>query len=406
MGAAEYGHYVALWTAVLLLGAFSHIGLSAAMMRLAPQYRASGDFDSLRGILLGGRLIAIASATVIALIAGAVMWVEEAWFGFDLTLPVVIALLCVPFYTLEDVQDGLGRGKGWMLEAIVPPFILRPAAVLLIVLVAHWSGLASTSLTTIIAALAATVGTTLLQTILIERRIAESVPRGKRTFDVPGWLAVSLPLLAVGTCEVVMQNADVMLISYFRPSADVGIYYAATKTAGLALFVQYAVGSAYAGRIAAAAIGNEGEMRRLVHEAVRWTFYPSLVVTLGILALGIPLLAMFGRDFTDAYPLMFILAAGVLARAATGPSELVLNMLGHQRACALSLATAAIVSVSLNLVLIPIWGLTGAAVATATALGTAAFLNWLAAKKLSDVNLFVLAAYSRSVPAAATANQG
>jgi O-antigen/teichoic acid export membrane protein len=198
-----------------------------------------------------------------------------------------------------------------------------------------------------------------------------------------------------------MQNADVMLISYFRPSADVGIYYAATKTAGLALFGQYAVGSAYAGRIAAAAIGNEGEMRRLVHEAVRWTFYPSLVVTLGILALGIPLLAMFGRDFTDAYPLMFILAAGVLARAATGPSELVLNMLGHQRACALSLATAAIVSVSLNLVLIPIWGLTGAAIATATALGTAAFLNWLAAKKLSDVNLFVLAAHSGAAPRAA-----
>jgi len=396
MGVAEYGHYVALWTAVLLLGAFSHLGLSAAMMRLAPQYQASGAFDALRGILLGGRLIAVASATVIALVAGAAMWLEGERLGFDLTLPVVIALLCVPFYTLEDVQDGLGRGQGWMLEAIVPPFLLRPAFVLFIVLVAHWSGLASTSLTTIMAALAATAGTTLLQTVLIERRIAESVPRGKRSFDVPAWLTVSLPLLAVGACEVVMQNADVMLISFFRPSADVGIYYAATKTAGLALFVHYAVGSAYAGRIASAtALGDATEMRRLVRESVRWTFYPSLVVTLGILALGIPLLAMFGRDFTEAYQLMFILAAGVLARAATGPSELILNMLGHQRACAMSLATAAIASVSLNAVLIPAWGLTGAAIATATALATAAVLNWWAARRLSGVNLFVLAAGNR-----------
>jgi O-antigen/teichoic acid export membrane protein len=396
MGVAEYGHYVALWTAVLLLGAFSHLGLSAAMMRLAPQYQASGNLDALRGILLGGRLIAVASATVIALVAGAAMWLEGERLGFDLTLPVVIALLCVPFYTLEDVQDGLGRGQGWMLEAIVPPFLLRPAFVLVIVLVAHWAGLASTSLTTIMAALAATAGTTLLQTAVIERRIAESVPRGKRSFDVPAWLTVSLPLLAVGACEVVMQNADVMLISFFRPSADVGIYYAATKTAGLALFVHYAVGSAYAGRIASAtALGDATEMRRLVRESVRWTFYPSLVVTLGILALGIPLLAMFGRDFTEAYPLMFILAAGVLARAATGPSELILNMLGHQRACAMSLATAAIVSVSLNAVLIPVWGLTGAAIATATALATAAVLNWWAAMRLSDVNLFVLAAGNR-----------
>jgi O-antigen/teichoic acid export membrane protein len=70
-------------------------------------------------------------------------------------------------------------------------------------------------------------------------------------------------------------------------------------------------------------------------------------------------------------------------------------MLGHQRACAMSLATAAIVSVSLNAVLIPVWGLTGAAIATATALATAAVLNWWAAMRLSDVNLFVLAAGNR-----------
>jgi O-antigen/teichoic acid export membrane protein len=398
MGASEYGVYVALWTAVLLLGGFSHLGLSAAMMRLVPQYQASGAFDALRGILLGGRLLAVASATVLAGLAGAILWFDGTWLGFELSLPVALALLCLPFYTLEDVQDGIGRGQRWTLEAIVPPYLLRPATVLTLVLVAHWAGLASTALTTIAAALVATAGTALVQTLFIERRIRETVPRGKRTFDVSAWLAVSLPLLAVGACEVVLQNADVMLLNFFRPSADVGIYYAATKTAGLALFVHYAVGSAYAGRIAAAAIGDETEMRRLVHESVRWTFYPSLVVTLTILALGIPLLSQFGHGFTEAYPLMFILAVGVLARAATGPSELILNMLGHQRACAISLATAAVVSISLNAVLIPILGLMGASIATASALTTAAFLNWRAAKRLSGVNLFVLAADNRAGP--------
>jgi O-antigen/teichoic acid export membrane protein len=71
-------------------------------------------------------------------------------------------------------------------------------------------------------------------------------------------------------------------------------------------------------------------------------------------------------------------------------------MLGHQRACATSLAAAAVVSVSLNAILIPILGLMGASIATASALTTAAFLNWHAAKRLSGVNLFVLAAGSRA----------
>jgi O-antigen/teichoic acid export membrane protein len=159
----------------------------------------------------------------------------------------------------------------------------------------------------------------------------------------------------------------------------------------LALFVQYAVGSAYAGRIAAAsAIGDHADVRHLVREAVRWTFIPSFAMTMLILVAGLAVLSQFGHGFTEAYPLMFILAVGVLARAAMGPSETILNMLGQQRACAASLATAAIVCIGLNLVLIPHWGIYGAGIATASSLVTAATLNWYAARRLLGLNLFVL----------------
>ena len=36
-------------------------------------------------------------------------------------------------------------------------------------------------------------------------------------------------------------------------------------------------------------------------------------------------------DFVAGYPLMFILAIGLIARAAVGPAERLLNMLGEQR---------------------------------------------------------------------------
>ncbi len=42
------------------------------------------------------------------------------------------------------------------------------------------------------------------------------------------------------------------MLNFFRPSEEIGHYFAAAKTTGLALFVLYAVGTAYAGRIAAA----------------------------------------------------------------------------------------------------------------------------------------------------------
>ncbi|HML47035.1 MAG TPA: hypothetical protein PKE04_09850, partial [Clostridia bacterium] len=93
-----------------------------------------------------------------------------------------------------------------------------------------------------------------------------------------------------------------------------------------------------AGRIAAAhALGDRTELESLVGTAVRWTFVPAAVVIAGILAVGYPVLAQFGETFTDAYPLMFILAAGILVKAAMGPSDVILNMMGHQRVTALSL---------------------------------------------------------------------
>ena len=57
MGASEYGVFVAAWTCVLVVGGLCGLGFNITMMRLAPQYNASGDFASFRGLLSGGRLV-------------------------------------------------------------------------------------------------------------------------------------------------------------------------------------------------------------------------------------------------------------------------------------------------------------------------------------------------------------
>jgi O-antigen/teichoic acid export membrane protein len=54
-----------------------------------------------------------------------------------------------------------------------------------------------------------------------------------------------------------------------------------------------------------------------------------------MLTFGKPILWLFGPGFQAGYPLMFILAIALVARAAVGPAERVLNMLGEQRRCAL-----------------------------------------------------------------------
>jgi O-antigen/teichoic acid export membrane protein len=396
MGASEYGLYVSAWTCVLVVGGISNLGFNVAMMRLAPQYHASENYAAFRGLLNGGRFVAIASASTIAVLGLAGLWIAHSESGAALAVPMALALVCLPLYALTDVQDGLGRGQGWTVEAIGPPYIVRPMALLLLVGLVSMLGYAANAVTGMTIALAATLAAAVLQTVLVERRVEKSVPAIAPAYDFSKWLKISLPLLAGGICDLVIQNADVLMLNLFRPSSEIGIYYAAAKTAGLALFVHYAVGSAYAGRIAAAhSLGDDARVKELAGNAVRWTFIPSAAVTVCILLVGYPVLASFGTGFTEAYPLMFILAIGILAKSATGPADVILNMLGHQRASALSIALAATLCVSLNLILIPIWSVAGAAVATASSVIAASTMNWYAARRLEGLNLFILANIKR-----------
>ena len=196
------------------------------------------------------------------------------------------------------------------------------------------------------------------------------------------WLIPGLPLLVIGFSEIVLQNTDVLVVSRYLTPADVAIYFAAAKTMSLIMFVHYAVGSAVANRFSAvSARGDRDALEGWVGDAVHWTFWPSLAAATVILALGWPMLWLFGPQFTAGYPVMAILAVGFLVRASFGPSEFVLNMLGEQRICAAVLAFAAVLDVVLAFVLVPRLGITGAALATALALVSASMLNYAVARR-------------------------
>lgn len=124
---------------------------------------------------------------------------------------------------------------------------------------------------------------------------------------------------------------------------------------------------------------------------MRWSFWPSLAVGLGVLALGHVLLSLFGPAFTAGHGLMAILFAGILAKALVGPGEVLLTMSGEQRLCALVYAVALAANIGLNVTLIPLFGVTGAAVATASAMVLEAMLLHLAVRGKLSIILFAFA---------------
>ncbi len=390
MGSSEYGIYVFVWTWVLVLGGLCHLGLSLVMIRLLPAYRENGQLGLMRGLIFGGRLAAVGLGTVVAALGIGGLWLFGPMISGPYLLPLYLALFCVPLFALTDVQDGIGRGQAWMDIALLPPYVLRPMMLLVAMLGANLYGLPMRAETAAGAAIAATWIAAIVQLLLVNRRLGQTLEAGERQYAWKDWLKVSLPLLVIAACELVLQNADVLVISRYMSPADVGIYFAAAKTMSLIMFVHYAVGSAVANRFSTLnARGDREQLRAFVRDAVNWTFWPSLASAVVILALGYPLLSLFGPQFVSAYPVMGMLVLGFLARASMGPAEFLLNMLGEQQLCAAVLAVTAALDIALNFALVPRYGLVGAAIATSISLITAALLNYVVARRRLEIEIAI-----------------
>jgi O-antigen/teichoic acid export membrane protein len=114
--------------------------------------------------------------------------------------------------------------------------------------------------------------------------------------------------------------------------------------------------------------GQGERLVRFYSTSVRWTLWPSLAGVGGLLVCGWPLLWLFGSNFTAGYPLLAVMAVGLLARAAAGPAERLLTMFGRQRACAVVYLVALLSCLAACLLLIPRFGPIGAAASSSLGL--------------------------------------
>jgi O-antigen/teichoic acid export membrane protein len=198
-------------------------------------------------------------------------------------------------------------------------------------------------------------------------------------------MLVSGPLVLLEGFSILLLNVDVLLLDLFVTPDQIGIYYAAARTISLIAFIHFAVSAATMPRFATLnTTGDIEGLRRFLSEARKWTFWPSLAAGLAILALGKPLLWLFGPEFMASYPVMFALVLGLLARAAAGPTQSLLVATGHQNLTAAVMAITLVLNVALNLLLVPPYGIMGAGVATSAALAAEALILYLVSRRTTS----------------------
>ncbi|MGI9365712.1 MAG: lipopolysaccharide biosynthesis protein [Rhizobiaceae bacterium] len=392
LGSNEYGAFVWVWVAAVILGNLSCLGFPSASVKFIPQYRVKGDEDSLRGIIFGARGFVVTSSTIIALLGVLAALALGELIPAIYSVPVLLATFCLPMLALGDSQNGIARAFNWSDLAFSPTYIYRPVLILVFMIAALQMGMEASATTAVIASIAATWLTTMIQLLLMNRRVRREVNPGSRKISLRSWTVVAVPIFLVEASYVLFTSVDIMLVGIYLPPKDVGIYFAAAKTLALVHFVYFAIRAGVAHRYSQYySAGANEQFESFVHDSTKWTFWPSLLMAALVLMSGHLLLSMFGSEFVDGYPLMFILVLGILARASIGPAESVLTMSGNQNVCALVYGLTLFLNILLNIMLIPKFGLYGAAVATTLAMGFEAGALYSLTLRRLGIHMFVLA---------------
>jgi O-antigen/teichoic acid export membrane protein len=392
MGEFEYGIFVFVWVLVILFGNLSCLGFHTAIIRFVPQYHAADAIAEIRGMMATVRVFALCSATALATIGIAGLLVFGDHVQSYYLVPLYLGLFTLPMIALGDVMDGTSRAHSWAVSALSPTFIVRPLLILVFMVGAVRLGEPATADTAMIAGIAATYVTSVGQFFILTWRLRRHYVPGPRRIAFRTWVRVALPLFLIEGFGFMLTNSDVVIVGIALDPESVAIYFAAAKTMALVHFVLFAVKAAAAPRFSAAmGSGDRQQLAVIAIESARWCFWPSLLLGGVVLLAGGFLLSLFGPAFLAGYPLMAILLAGILAKAFVGPGEALLTMAGQQALCVRLYAAALGANLAFNLVLIPLFGLTGAALATAGAMMVEAIFLHRAVRHTFGITLFAFA---------------
>jgi O-antigen/teichoic acid export membrane protein len=183
-------------------------------------------------------------------------------------------------------------------------------------------------------------------------------------------LRFSLPLVFGGVLFDFAELVDVLMIGLYRDESQVGIYAVGSALArGLLLLVSSTMPAVATLAAEAAGRSSGSDVARLHRTVARWMLLFTGPLAVGLLLFpGEAVTILFGRAYAGAAPTVRILVLAYLGGILAGPVGVFVNALGKTHWTLGNMLLRTVVNVVANLILIPCYGIAGAALGTLLAL--------------------------------------
>jgi O-antigen/teichoic acid export membrane protein len=159
------------------------------------------------------------------------------------------------------------------------------------------------------------------------------------------------------------------MLGLLSNSREIGFYSVAAKLGTLTSFFHLISISSLTPKIASLFHENKlKELETMVQQVTKGLGAIGVLSVLIYFFLGNQILSLWGTEFKEAYWILIIIAFGQLVNLGTGATGMILQMTNNERALGYLTLSTAILNVSLNYVLVPLYGGLGASIATAMTL--------------------------------------
>lgn len=374
-GAGVFFEVVALFT---ILANTCEVGADTGLVRSVSRSLALDREEELRSLVAVavGPVLVVSSAAAAFLFVLAPQLARVFIGGASQADGVAYIRLLAPFIPLATTMTVAlagTRGFGTMVPFVVVQNLGIPALRPLLVALSIAAGLGSTAIALSWATPLAVGLFAALGLLLWRLRSGAAGP----AFDHPGrplrevaseFWRFAAPRGLAGFFQISVIWLDVLLVGALRSSREAGIYAAAGRYLMLGTIALGATSMAVAPSVSGLiARGDREGAERVFQTATVWLVLVSWPVYMALAVFAPLLIQVFGHGFGSGQHVLVILAVGMLALVGTGNNKVVLLMGGGSGWNLVSAGVALAVNLTLNLLLIPPLGITGAALAwTAT----------------------------------------
>ena len=368
LGAEALGIYALGMTIVGFLSLFGALGIPQSVVRFVATYMATGRMDQLRGFILWGALFLL---FLNAVLGGALLfagrWISVRFYH----TPALRQYL--PLFALVMFFGAFTGFLGWVVvgykqvarRTVITDFIGTPLMMILtLALVAAGFGLWGYIFAQVVSAIAVLA----LLLIVVWKLTPKEARAVSGSWAPPErevvWFAAVL--FGMSVLAFFASQADKIFIGFYLNPRQVGIYSVAAALVAFVPAILQSVNQIFSPTIADLHTrGDHDLLARIYRTLTKWTLGLTVPLAAAMIVFSRPLMRVFGPDFEPGWPILIIGTLGQLVNCGVGSVGYLLLMSGHERRMMRIQAVTAALMVGLNVLLIPRWGIVGAALAAA-----------------------------------------